>query len=102
MNSVEAIIRQAQKILYCPACGRTYHLKEIKLRGIFDNTFVFQTVCSLGHVAIFRASWSMPRPVSAKSLKKSIQPITLDDVIEAHTAIEEFDGDFSRLWKDQK
>lgn len=97
-HKYEDIITQAQKVIYCPACGRKYEASEIKLRGFFDHTYILQTLCSRGHsplLTIFVTSYQ--KGMKKPALKKV--KITTDDVISAHKAIENFDGDFIKLWQ---
>lgn len=103
MSRYEDIITQAQKIISCPACGRTYAANEIKLRGFLDNTYILQTICSQGHsplLTVFIASYQKKEekisPAEIEALKS--QRITSDDVIEFHQKIEKFDGNFESLW----
>lgn len=93
MNSLPEIIRAAQKDLYCPTCGRNFTLGEIRVRGMFEHTVLLQTLCANGHVPIIMIF------VASINAKQYIRPIKSDDVLKAHVAIKDFDGDFIALWK---
>ena len=93
MNSLPEIIAAAQKDLYCPTCGRSFNLNEIHIRGMFDHTVLLQTLCANGHVPVIMIF------VASVSSKQKIAPINSDDVIKAHSALKEFDGNFVSLWK---
>ena len=103
MPNLEEIIAEARRTLVCPICGRKYEDHEIRLRGNIDGAYIIQTVCDNGHpplATIFVATAKQGqeptfvihrRPLSGKK-------ITSDDVIDAHQAIERFDGDFTKIW----
>jgi hypothetical protein len=89
MPNLTEIIRQIQRDLNCPVCGRKYETDEIKLRGLFDNTLMVQTICGSGHMTLF-----------VTSLKDSPKttPIGANDVIDLHKTLENFTGDFTKIW----
>lgn len=98
------IIKNVQKNLTCPMCGRNYDLQEIKLRGFFDEIYIFQTFCSKKHSplsSIFIAGVSK-KNIHTK-LKTSANPridlFNKQDINNLHKQIDEFDGDFIKLWK---
>lgn len=99
-KNYQDLIKQAQEILYCPTCGRTYQLDEIRLRGFVDDKLVLQVICSNGHAPVstivFTATsgGKLPQRVKAAPRKK----ITKDDVLDLHQALKGFDGDFKNLW----
>ncbi|MDO8513900.1 MAG: hypothetical protein Q7S37_05350 [bacterium] len=92
MNPIQEIIQQAQRDLYCPTCGRTFSLNEIKLRGLYDHTILLQTACANQHtpvIMIFVASY--------KNIN-NIHVLDTDDILKAHKAFKIFDGDFQAIW----
>lgn len=90
MPSIGEIIKQIQKDLCCPACGRKYEIGEIRLKGLFNQTLIVQTICTNGHMAIFMTNFKKER-VEEK-------PISTNDIIALHQALEKFDGDFQKEW----
>lgn len=97
MSSLQEIIKQAQKDLFCPTCGRSFNLSEIRLRGIFNHSLVLQTVCTNGHspvIMIFVTAY----------YKDNIElnPISFDDVISENDQMANFKGDFQSLWAKKK
>lgn len=90
MPNLGEIIRQIQRDLSCPVCGKNYDIGEIKLRGLFDHTLIIQTICSSGHLTLFMTT--------IKEYRQKKTPITSDDLIELHQALENFDGNFQKLW----
>ena len=105
MSSLPEIIKRAQKVLFCPVCKRSYRLNEIRLRGVFDGTYIFQTVCTKHHVPVVtvfvahhdaRTNEELEIVREVNGEKKSISP---DDVISMHEALRDFDGDFESVFK---
>lgn len=104
MSRYEDIISQAQKIISCPACGRTYAADEIKLRGFLDNTYILQTICNQGHsplLTVFIASYQKRegKPLPSEIREFKAERISSDDVIDFHEKLEKFNGDFESLWQ---
>lgn len=91
MPNLHEIIAQIQKDLYCPVCGKHYDIEEIKLRGLFDHTLIVQTICDNGHVTLFMTT--------VRKKPKEIIPLASNDVLDLHRALEKFDGDFQKIWK---
>ena len=103
MPNLDEIIAEARRTLVCPVCGRKYDNSEIKLRGNLDNAYIIQTVCDNGHpplVTIFIATARDGEGPTFVLHKKPapVKKISSDDVIDGHLAIEEFNGDFLKLW----
>lgn len=90
MPNLSEIIRQIQKDLSCPVCGKNYEIGEIRLRGLFDHTLIIQTVCSSGHLTLFMTTIK-------ENQKKT--PISTNDVIDLYKALENFDGNFQKVWQ---
>lgn len=89
MSNLAEIIRQIQRDLSCPVCGKKYEIGEIRLKGLFDRTLVVQTVCANGHITLLMTRIK-------DSGKK--EPISTNDIIDLHNALEDFDGNFQKLW----
>lgn len=98
MNNILNIIREAQKILYCPVCKRRYSLSEIKLKGFLGNIYILQTKCGVNHspatmtIIIHNLGDEMPNKITS-------QQIQAQDIKKLTKALENFDGDFKNLWK---
>lgn len=89
MQNMHEIIKQIQKELYCPVCGKNYEIGEIRLRGLFDHTLIVQTVCENKHHALFMTTFSQ---------NKQYSRINANDILDLHNALEKFNGDFETLW----
>lgn len=91
MPNLREIIQQIQRDLACPVCGKNYEIGEIRLRGLFDHTLIVQTICPLGHVTLFMTT--------VKEVPKRPVVLTANEIIELHKALENFDGDFQKIWQ---
>lgn len=89
MPSLMEIIQQIQRDLSCPICGQKYKIGKIRLRGLFDHTLIIQTICTNGHLTFFMTT--------IKTQKKT--PLSTNDIIDLHQLLENFNGDFQKLWK---
>lgn len=106
-KNYKEILKQAQQILYCTTCGRTYQLDEIRLRGFLDDTMILQTICSNHHapVVTFYLTNSVPgaKPEKTVELPREVEKlaskrVTKDDVLDLHQSLKDFDGNFRKLW----
>ena len=91
MPNLAEIIAQIQKDLYCPVCGKNYEIGEIRLRGLFDQTLIIQTICLNHHVTLFMTT------LQHRQAEKKL--LTNNDILDLHNALKDFDGDFQKLWK---
>lgn len=104
MNNLIKVIKEAQNILYCPKCRRKYGFDEIKLRGFLENVYVLQTVCHNNHeplVLNIIVNVQNNNSISIKEIlnnQKNKKDSTCDNKI-IDIAVENFDGDFEKLWK---
>lgn len=102
MNGIEYVLLEAQRSLHCTVCGRHYSIDEIKLRGFLDNTYILQTICDNGHLPLVTISLFSVKGKSKFSphYKPIVQErIIADDVLDAQKQINEFDGNFEKLFK---
>ncbi len=92
MPNLIELLKQAQKELRCPTCGRNFLLSEIRCRGQVDNNIMLQVVCSENHFPIVLIF------IPSKNFNASIKPITKRDLVRMKDALQTFDGDFGKLW----
>jgi hypothetical protein len=90
LPNLREIIQQIQRDLSCPICGKNYEIGKIRLRGLFDQTLIVQTICNSGHITLFMTTVK-------KDQKKT--PISTNNIIDLHKSLENFNGDFQKLWK---
>ena len=89
MLNLTEIIQQIQRDLTCPICQKRFDVGEIKLRGLFDHTLIVQTICAKGHLTLF---------MTTIKEKVKLPAISANDIIELHEALENFNGNFEKLW----
>jgi len=89
MPNLAEIIQQIQRDLSCPVCGKNYEIGEIRLRGLFDHTLIVQTICPNSHLTLF---------MTAFHSRPKMSPLSANDIIDLHHALEQFDGNFQRIW----
>lgn len=95
MNNHYEIIKQAQRILLCPFCGKHYHLDQIQVRGIIASSYVLQAICSTNHAPVITL---FVTSVKGKIINNS-KMIRQEDLASANQALDQFNGDFEKLWK---
>lgn len=101
MRSLQDEIRQTQRELSCPVCGRSFNLRDIRVRSYVGNSSVeLSIVCSRGHFPVI-----LLVPVSLKEIAQA-GPITekeLKSVQRKIDKVEESIQEFYQLPKnDQK
>lgn len=92
MPNIQEIIKQIQRDLSCPVCGTKFAMKDIKVRGVFDHTLIVQTMCAGGHLTLLLT-------VFKKQEKMPTTPIITDEVLDFDNSLNNFKGDFEKLWK---
>ena len=92
--NIEQIIRKIQANIICPVCKRHFHPKEIKLRGILEDIIIFHVQCAKNHLPIQTIHIALIQ--SGNNQKKSFDKNQLKTL---HKQIDNFDGDFYKLWK---
>jgi len=83
MRSLQDEIRQVQGSLTCPICGRSFDLKDIRVRGFIQNlTIELSIVCERSHTPLI-----LIVPLDYRRLAK-LGPITELEVRFAHRRID--------------
>lgn len=98
MDNIQQLIEQAKSVMTCPTCGRHYNDGEITFKGFMDHTYILQTTCSNQHPTIFTTwitSYAPPK------LEQDLSPIDTDHVLALHKALQTFDGDFKKIFKER-
>ena len=95
------ILQLAKEFLHCPVCGSYFNEGDISIRGMFEDKIVIQTHCNSGH-----------NPVNAMFISaigqfhggnhESRQPISGDEVLDIKNIIDEFDGDFEKVFSKER
>ncbi len=96
MRSLQDEIVQVQRDLTCPICGRSFELKDIRVRSFLNNGTVELSVgCSRNHFPVI-----LLVPVTLRELVKA-GPITDQDVEKAAEKIERLE-DLKDLYNNGK
>lgn len=90
--NIQEIIKQIQRDLSCPVCGGKFQAKDIKVRGAFDHMFIVQAMCGEGHLTLLMTIFKKQEKIPFKS-------ITSDEALDLDNCINNFNGDFEKLWK---
>ena len=97
------LLREQAKEYDCGVCGANHARSEIRLLGRLDSAWMVRVTCSRGDTSIKllvrvdreRASLA---PVKERTVRERRPPVSLDDVIDAHEFLEQFDGDVHVLF----
>jgi len=86
------IIKQIQRDLSCPVCSKKFELTQIKIKASFDQVLVVQTICPEGHATLFMTIFN-------KLPNNKVEPINTNDVLDFSNSLNNFNGDFDKIWK---
>jgi hypothetical protein len=95
------LIQIARSFLQCPVCGSHFEENKIHFRGFIDDKFVIQTECAKNHnpvSALFISSIDS----KGKHFFKNQQPISANNVLDFQLGLNDFNGDFERLFHEDK
>ncbi len=110
MNSyqLQELIRNIQAMMRCPSCGAKYEADHIHFLGQLDTAALIQLdceSCSLPVMATIIVSdkgeqkTRLLSDMSADDLAEpSRDPVNSDHVVNVHTFLKGFDGDFEQLF----
>ncbi len=95
MPNMPELLKQIQRDLACPICGKKFELSQIKVRGAFEQILVVQTTCTDGHLTVFMSMFNEEN----KADDTKIEPaITTDEVLDLSNSLKSFKGDFEKIW----
>jgi hypothetical protein len=101
------LIIQLVSQLRCVECGRLYDLEDFALVHRLEAMWVLSTRCrhceELCHVVVYMRPEVEPEPAIDLTPDEMIaaqgwQPISADDLLDVHTFLKEFDGNFEMLF----
>jgi hypothetical protein len=97
------ILRERAKDYDCGLCGTNHSKSEISVLGKREGAYVVRVVCSKCATNITLLVYVGEKPQALKALsagpkRQRRPPVSLDDVIDAHDALESFTGDVSELF----
>lgn len=91
------IVQTVRTNVRCPQCGKQYSFKQIKIRGIVDNIVFLELNCTT-HMPLLATIAFTPRVRS----KKKTEKINSNDVVEVHSFLSTFSGNFEQVFKNGK
>ena len=92
-EDIENIVKRIQGNLTCPICRRHFAPGEIKLKAIMDNVLIFNITCRANHPEL----QTLHIVMMPKSRENQIDNNLV--IKNIHKQIDNFDGDFIKLWK---
>jgi len=97
------LLKNIQKIMKCPSCGQSYKMEEVKFLGQIDGLFLMQMSCGKCKLPVwmnFMATRGQKKShfksdLSDKDIGKDIDSeITTNEIIDFHSFLNGFNGDF--------
>ena len=107
----EHIVKKLMTTVKCTNCGQNYEMRDVKILGNHQDLYFLQVSCSSCHsrylITAVINDRKNPEIVSdltdTESIKfKDSQVPGADDVLDMHSYLKEFDGDFSGLFSYKK
>jgi hypothetical protein len=106
----ERLIKKLMTSMKCESCGHNYEPYNIDILGHREDMWFMRVLCSECHtqclVAAVVREGKVPAEVNdltaAEIDKLRRETIEIDDVLDMHNFLTEFDGDFSRLFSQEK
>jgi hypothetical protein len=106
-NDKRRLVFEMLMQLKCASCRQSYSPQDFVFLGQQKDVWVLGSRCrhcgASGHVLVLLQSATKPESVTdltAEEIQAAEQwaPITTDDVLDVHTVMQEFDGDFESLF----
>jgi len=94
-NDLKDLIRHLKGNVTCPVCGKHFMDKDVAIIATMETEAVFQLTCS-------KCDQLMVVNVSMANNLDGVNAITVNDVIDMHNFLEQFNGDFKNLFKFSK
>ena len=103
----EGIIKRLMSSIKCTVCGRHYAKDSIKILGQEENLWFLSISCSTCHIRCLVAAVikenKVPELITDLTDKEreefqNLDKLTGNDLLDMHTFLKDFDGDFSRLF----
>jgi hypothetical protein len=96
-------LREQAKEYDCSVCGANHARSEIRLLGRLEAAWIVRVTCSRCDTAFKLLVYvdrerAMLAPTNERPLGARKPPVSLDEVIDAHEFLEQFDGDVRTLF----
>lgn len=103
----ERIVKKLMTSIKCSHCGQSYQLRNIKVVGHHQDIWFFNVYCSACHTQyLIAAAVSTDKtevvndltPAEMERFQRA-RLLTADDLLDMHSFLSRFNGDFARLFK---
>jgi hypothetical protein len=103
----ESLIKRLIARIKCGVCGGRYEVNNISILGHHQDLWYLKASCSACRtqalVAAVVKEGRLPEPItdltkSERNKFRDAEVVTVDDVLDTHHFLEDFNGDFSRLF----
>ncbi len=120
MDPLEQIVKRLMTTVKCTVCGSNYDGQDVNVLGHQEELWFLTVTCSRCHTRSLVAalvkgagaseavagSHAGAEPCGARTevgdpAESPTAKVTADDVLDMHSFLEGFDGDFRRLFTDQ-
>ena len=105
----EKLIKKFMTSIKCSACGQHYEVDNVQILGHQEDLWFLSVSCSVCHTqglvaAVIKEEHRKPEMITdltaAELIKfRKVNRVTGDDILDMHSFLEGFDGDFSGLFK---
>lgn len=106
MNILRTLREEAKKF-DCSVCGTNHARSDIRVLGKLDSAWIVRVTCSTCQTAfkllvVVEEKQTAVTPVKEERPRdRRRPPVTVDDVLDAHEALESFAGDVDALFERQ-
>ena len=108
---VETFIKRLMASTKCAVCGQCYETDNISVLGHHEDLWFLRTLCSSCHaqclVAVVIKEDKVPAVITDLTGAeldrfRDMDMLTADEVLDMHSFLKDFDGDFSQLFNQQE
>ena len=106
----ESSIKKMMALAKCSGCGQQYEAENIEVLGHHEGMWfmsVFCVACRAQYLvtAVIDKEWEVETvtDLSAAEVEKfrDVESLKVDEVLDMHSFLKKFDGDFSRLFSEE-
>ncbi len=108
-SEFRSLVEQLIREVTCPSCKSKHTEADMTILGSFKDEIYLHIKCpkcntqSLVNAAINRyRELRKHQGLKIRNLGEKVGPITRNEVVEIHNFLENFDGDFKKLFSQQK
>jgi hypothetical protein len=102
----ENLIRRLIATIKCGKCGLNYHVDDVKIIQQNDDMWFLKVYCPSCDTKSMVAALIKKEPEAVSDLTDTevaefepLDVVAADDVLDMHRFLDEFDGDFTRLFR---